>query len=436
MDLSEITNIPVFGTLYGLLASVVQVFSYVWWFLLPLALIFILWDIRLKYIQLKFIKSIKWTILEMRVPKENLKSPKAMEQVFASLYATYSGKIKGYDKIIKGKVEGWTSWEMVGHEGGVHFYIRTPVDHRNLIESAIFSQYPDAEINEVEDYTDYYPAILPNANLDLYGVDIILDKESAYPIQTYPYWEEKDKEKRLDPLATLAEVMSKLKSGETIWIQFLLKPTGNKTSDWKKEGKAIVDKMLGREKKEDKKMGVGDHAAMWAKNLAKAPFAAPTWEEPKKESEKKSPQLSSGDHDVIKAIENKLSKPGFETIIRFLYIDRRETFSRANVGAVMGALKQFNTDNMNSLKNNSAIATSKGGWIANLFPFYKKKVEYGRKRKIYERYKLRMVLPKTSVLNTEELATLYHVPTTMVEAPRLRRLEAKKAEPPPGLPIE
>ena len=38
-------------------------------------------------------------------------------------------------------------------------------------------------------------------------------------------------------------------------------------------------------------------------------------------------------------------------------------------------------------------------------------------------------------MNIEELATLYHFPTPSVKAPLLKRTEAKRAEPPFGIPI-
>ena len=43
---------------------------------------------------------------------------------------------------------------------------------------------------------------------------------------------------------------------------------------------------------------------------------------------------------------------------------------------------------------------------------------------------------KYFILNTEELATIFHLPGTEVRAPLFPRVEAKKGQPPPGLAIE
>lgn len=397
-------------------------------------LFLIFWDIRLYYVQDKYIKKIKWVTLEIRIPKENLKTPKSMEQIFSAIHATYSAGIKGYDKWIKGKVEAWMSFEIVGHNGGVYFFVRLPADYKNLVESAFFSQYPGAELNDVEDYTTAYPMILPNQVYELWGTDLLLGKEDPYPLKTYPSFEEKEEERRVDPMSIITEVMSKLKADETIWLQFLISPIGVATSDFKKEGQAIIDKMMGRDKKAQKG-GLGSELYSFANKFIMAPAEHPVWGADKKEEAKREPQLSSGEKDIIKAIENKISKLAYNTIIRFVYIDKKDAFTMANVSAVMGAFKQFSTENLNYIKPNSDVTTSRNTWLANLSKSYKTKFVYDRKRKIIDRYRLKIMLPKSSVLCVEELATMYHVPTTIVEAPRLRRLEAKKGEPPAELPI-
>jgi septum formation inhibitor-activating ATPase MinD len=66
--------------------------------------------------------------------------------------------------------------------------------------------------------------------------------------------------------------------------------------------------------------------------------------------------------------------------------------------------------------------------------FRKWRVEW-RKHNIYNRYKKVMTNAHKSILNIEELATIYHFPMTAVVAPRLERIESKKGGPPMGLPI-
>ena len=65
-----------------------------------------------------------------------------------------------------------------------------------------------------------------------------------------------------------------------------------------------------------------------------------------------------------------------------------------------------------------------------------------RKRKLFRHYQKRLgpFFPRsggTFILNTEELATLYHFPSRMAApAPGVPRVEAKKGEAPSGLPME
>ena len=42
---------------------------------------------------------------------------------------------------------------------------------------------------------------------------------------------------------------------------------------------------------------------------------------------------------------------------------------------------------------------------------------------------------KLFVLNTEELATIYHFPGSVAKTPTISRIESKKGEPPTALPI-
>lgn len=424
----------------GIVRSILEVLGYVWWIVIPLVLAFYLWDLWVDANKEAFKKKAKWVVLEMRIPKENLRSPKSMEQVFATLHTTYSGVISWWDTNIKGKSEGTMSFEMVGKNGTVFFYMRIPADHRNLVESALFGQYPNAEISIVDDYIDLLPGSLPNAVYDIWGNDFILEKESAYPIKTYIYFEEKEEEQRLDPLTVILETMSKLKGEEMIGLQYVVKPTGEKTNEYKKKGQEVVDKMLGREVKAVPELSVGGHLIVLIKNFLTAFVSEPQWPEPPKKDEKAAKSIASlsfTEKEVLEGIEGKISKLCYEASIRAIYIDRQEVFQKSYTSSIAGTFKQFGSHHINSFKGNkeTSIAPPKG-FKAWLFPKWKSHQEYLKKREMFDAYKKRSMIKKPPVFSIEELATLYHVPTSLVGAPGMRRIEAKKGEPPENLPIE
>lgn len=403
------------------------------WVVVPFVLLLIFLDIWLFYRRARYINNFKWVTLELRVPREVIKSPKAMEQVFAVAYNTYSGGITFWEKWWKGKVEDWTSFELVGRAHSIHFFIRIQEGFRNLIESAIYAQYPDAEISEVPDYTNDFSPSLPDKTYDLWGSDFILKKENGYPILTYPAFEERgviEEERRIDSIAVIVEAMSNLKESEAVWLQILIRPTGD---GWKKKAEVLIGELQGKKSSSAIKIpgvsllhGLGE----FFENLVAAPVEYPTWSDPSKGAEEKKPETVRGQQKIIEAIENKISKLGFESIVRFLYIGNREAFSRGNITAVLGSFRQFAAMNLNSFKPNmKTITLSKGFFLFRKFELRK------RKRLLYDNYRIRNFPKKFSILNPEELATFYHPPLTGVRATHLRRTEFKRGGPPPDLPI-
>ncbi len=52
-----------------------------------------------------------------------------------------------------------TALEIVSLEGVIHFYLRCESKFKPRVEAAIYSQYPNVEIIEVEDYVNLLPKI-------------------------------------------------------------------------------------------------------------------------------------------------------------------------------------------------------------------------------------------------------------------------------------
>ena len=412
-----------------------------WWIIAPVALFFIFRELWLDYVRTKYIDSLKWTILEVKIPKEVQKTPKAMEQIFAGLLGI--DKTPNFvEKWFKGELNGWFSLEIIGKGGKIHFLIRTMEKYRNLVEAQVYAQYPDSEIVEVEDYTADLPSKIPSKDYDAWGTELILTKEDAYPIRTYPYFfEEAKEEERIDPLASLSEILSNITPEEHIWIQVLISPANEK---WKEKGEKLVEKLIGKKVSRTKQGIILEEAHGWldaARETLHDFFfgSVKKAEERGRRSEDRSLEslmlyLSPGQRDVVSAIEKNIAKLGFNTLIRFVHWGRTDMFTGSNKVAVIGAFKQFNTLNLNGFKPNNRTKTY-------INYFFKKRREFYRKVKILNNYK-RRYFPHRGfsrrgfVLNIEELASIYHIPGKIVEAPTMPRIEAKKGGPPSGLPIE
>jgi len=368
--------------------------------------------------------NMKWITMRVSVPRENMKTPLAMEQVFSAAYSTFSHGFRLSETYWDGKVEEWTSFEIAAFSSGVAFYIRTLSKFRHLFESAIYSQYPDAEIDLVEDYTTILPTVVPNNTYNLFGAEMVLATKDAYPIRTWSYWNQPlEVEERADTMAVLLETLSKLKEGEMVWFQILIRPTDG---EWAKKGQKVRDKAAKRTKPE-KKTSYVKKTNEFLGNLFLAPFRQPVWEEEK--DEKKDVKLTPGESDVVKAMESKMGKLAFETGMRWMYIARNDVFNGSMISSFLSFFRQFNTFNLNSIRPNKPTLT------IGRQPFKQTEI-WAKKRRLFDRYRFRSFPSKFSMLNIEELATIYHYPSSIVEAPGLSRVEAKKGTPPSTLPVE
>jgi hypothetical protein len=116
----------------------------------------------------------KYVLLAIDVPKENEQLPKAVENVFTHIHGA-AVAVDFFEKWWKGKHQPTFSFEICSHGGYVQFYVRAETRFRDLVEAAFFSQYPDAEINEVEDYATPFKGIAfpPTSEdgLDLFGAE-------------------------------------------------------------------------------------------------------------------------------------------------------------------------------------------------------------------------------------------------------------------------
>jgi hypothetical protein len=165
--------------------------------------------------------------------------------------------------------------------------------------------------------------------------------------------------------------------------------------------------------------------------VVRAPFEHPG--ESKKKEEKQNFMrfiITPGEKDVTEAIEEKISKIAFETTPRFLFLTKQGNSDPGVVSALHGFVRQFNTQNLNSLRPNSVKTTAS---YAVRGMFKKTRIRW-RKRMIYEDYRNISPSDKKSVLNIEELATIYHFPIAAVSTTELEKIPSRRGSPPAGVP--
>ena len=447
-------------TVWNIVYSTGEFLLSLWWIYVPWFLLVLARDLWFKHQRQRFANKIEWILLEVIPPRDIKKTPKAMEQFFAGLHGV-QGWGNWVDRNIEGIIPDYFSVEMISNEGEIRFLIRTRPRYRNLVESNIYAQYPEAEISEVDDYVNLMPSDIPNEDYDLWGTELILLKEDAYPIRTYPEFD-KDvvmDEQRIDPMASLLELMATMKESERIWIQTLIRPVGD---TWKEEGEKLRDKLIGREEKKRESEIVKEVVA-WKDAFVDVlnniiGGGEGTGESAKKdESRDIFESMTKGEREIIEAIEKNLAKIAYEVIIRYVYISLAGSYRGSSIKrALKGCYKQFNSQNLNGFGYNGKISPGIDYRIQA-----KKVRDVYRKQRVFNDYKKRdfvnhsgfytwlrplfferwpilnwfFIRSKPFVLNIEELATICHFPSEPVKAPLTPKVESKKAEPPKGLPI-
>lgn len=388
-------------------------------------------DVWLNYIRGEWSKSHKNILLAIDIPKGNEQTPKAVENMFTYLGGAH-GSQNFYEKWFEGLYQKSFSYEIVSLEGYTQFLVRTPAELRNLVESSVYSQYPDAEISEVDDYTQTVPQKYPDAEWDVFGSEFILQGPWHLPIKTYPDFEYKlgpTETQFKDPMATLMDLCGSLRQGEQFWFQMIIIPTG---FDWVKDSQKELDKVLGRKKKPKPDLVMQGLSALGEASESIWPIWGDIDSGKKKDEKRTMMDLTPRETRQVEGIHLKSTKLGFMTKIRVLYVAKKEVMNKAKVfNGFVGYIKQFGALDLNSFKPDLKVTMTKAVYF-NREPRLKSK-----KRKLFANYVARSDAGRLPyLLNIEELATLWHFPVEAnVKSPLIQKAPGRKADAPSSLPI-
>lgn len=307
-------------------------------------------------------------------------------------------------------IQETVSFEMVASgERGIRFYVTTPSNVLSFVESQIYAQYPTASINVVSDYT---PAI--NVSHTNYKVSsIVFSKPNYYPIKSFRDFE-------TDPISSVSSSVSSLKPGEEVWMQVLARPVPDR---WQQEGFNYVNKVREGQDPAKVKSAYNIFFDVIKKEIFEIGVGVLTglFSQPKEGMEVKGkyittvPKISAAKETELKSIENKLSRMGFEAVVRMVSSASDESRVDANLRSIIASLEQFSGTSINSFVG----------------------VNEDNKQAALNTYKAREFDSERSLLlNTEELASLYHFPLSHIDTPNISWIYSRKSEPPSNLPTE
>jgi len=374
------------------------VFRFYGWVLIVAFFGYLAWQNRRKS---TWVDATEHVLLLIEVPKDNEKKELSAEQMFASLHGILRPQS---ELLLEGSLQEHISFEIASVMNKIQFYVWVPKHLKDFVEGQIYAQYPTVHITEADN--DYSRVEL--GDRVLYGTELNLTKPEVLPIKTFQSFE-------VDPLAGITAVLAKLEElGGEMWIQVLARPIDDV---WQEKGERFVEEV-----KNGKSPLFGD-------SLIKALIELPVYiisnflqalvgpgekKDDKKKDDKKEEKLSTGQSTVIKAVEEKITKLGYAVKIRIVYLGPDSVLAKQRLQAIVGGFKQFNTTNLNG------FAPSK----------YRDGADF------LQEYQSRLFLGSGSILNIEELASLYHLPHKSVETPNMVWTTTKTAEPPSSLPSE
>lgn len=357
-------------------------------------------------------KSLDRVVLQIMVPKERKSEGQGgqaggddrLEQVreeigitetFFSAIAALKPQ-KGFSRWLSGR-DDHVSFEIVVHDGLIYFYIDTPKRFEGFMEQQVHAQYPNAQIEQMIDYNIF------RENSKIAACYLSGSSHKSFPFRTY-------KKMDSDPLSGLLNAVAKIQeNNSSAIIQFVVRSAKKK---WRRKTVKLV-----REIKKGKKFEHVAAQSMAGKFFRKTmDIAEETFKEKKKDdiNGQHHYQLSQMEEEMVKGIEEKMSKGLLEVTTRLVSVSDSSEVAKMNLDNIANSFGQY------------AIYRYGNTFHATV-PSNPTKII---RESIYRTFSEN----RYSIMNTEEMASLWHLPLHSTEAPRIKWLSGRRAPPPANLP--
>jgi len=299
-----------------------------------------------------------------------------------------STAVKGFKSRIYGQRH--ISFEIVAHEGLIHYYAVVPIVLTDIVRQAVVAAYPSARLEEVEERNIFSQAGKMSGTI---GGEFTLKKSYVYPIATY-------QESKRDAARSLLNALSTVTRDDGVAIQMMIRPA---TDSWVKNSIFTANKI----KKDKGAKDNGLSSLFKPKSLMEALWKPPQTGESKPEDK----QLSSLEQGLVEAIEEKTRYPGYETLIRVVVSSNTSARSQSLLKNIIAAFSLFDSTTNNGFKFSIAkdIEELVTAYIFRFFP---------------------QTLTQ-NILNSVELATVFHLPDqNNIPTSQVQRQMAKQVDGP------
>jgi len=360
-----------------------------------------------------------YSLLRIRAGQENERGPLYMEPAIAALHS-----LKGKDQQV--------SLEVGNADGKISLFARATEGAAQLAESQLYAQYPDVDI----EYVPNDPLFLKE-NEEAVSLDLLLTDPEVFPVKRHPQFDDILTRVNVDPLAGITSTLSRFKiPGMRGHVQIIMKPIGggfrrrtirflpllskgiasvspqyqrfftrmHLARGWKKYLYMPVSMMMG-----------GFRAWPGFSKLMKGAPSLTTGEvsyssDPDEEEIRNASSRSHDREDPVAAALDKVNRLLFLCNVRVTVIcpKGQQAAARQKLGEIAGSFQQFSLPQCNAFGAGKVREVQKVDHAFTVTPY---------------------------ILSVEEIATLWHLPTILVQTPNLDWVLSRKLEPPINLPL-
>jgi hypothetical protein len=350
--------------------------------------------------------------LEVTLPKENSdpekepqKQEKEMIAIAEQFFATIGTGEQHRDISHFLGIGEYMTFEIASSNKKISFFINVPKRLQSLVEKQLHAQYPAAQIDVVKPYNIF------GKNSAVVAAELGLQKNYVFPIRTYKVMES-------DPLNALTNSLSKLTEEEGASIQLLISPAHN---HWQSKPRSYAMKIQQGKNPDFVTASSSTKVMNSIFEMFNSIFDS-FFNSPKKNmnpmqnymdptGKHKPLSLTPMQQELVKKFEEKASRPGYNFNLRIISSSTDSAMAETNLRNILSSFMQY-----------------------SMPPFNGFKVLKRKQQQIISDYIFRVFRNNHDVLNTEELSSIWHLPTRYIETPNVKWVSAKKAPAPTNVP--